>query len=137
MCLQRQCCQSNRHYYSDIQAMWDLQNEVKCKVLLYSLDAPRPLQLQKLQKPGGRDFEPFFWKVTEETKGDFLTYALSICPDKIFFFQDKKFCPMLNRYHTFFSQVTMNFLALDKIFCLDKNYFIWADGRGINLLAIE
>ena len=37
------------------------QNEVKCKVLLYSLDAPRPLQLQKLQKPGGRDFELFLF----------------------------------------------------------------------------
>ena len=38
------------------------QNEVKCKVLLYSLDAPRPLQLQKLQKPGGRDFELFLFQ---------------------------------------------------------------------------
>ena len=32
-----------------------------------------------------------------------------------------------------FSQANMNFLAWEKFFCLDKKYFVRADGRGINL----
>ena len=59
-----------------------------------------------------------------------LSNALSICPDKIIFvqdkikivldkiifFQDKKFCPKLNNHFSYNSSLMMNFLSMYKIF---------------------
>ena len=72
-----------------------------------------------------------------------MTFALSICPDKIFFVPNKirfvldkiflSWTKILYMAQKSFLLWGNQFQAMDKIFVLDKKYFVRADGQGIRI----
>ena len=52
------------------------------------------------------------------------------------FLATDNFFPQLKGHFLFFFEANINFLAWDKVFCLDKKYFVWANRRGISFVIL-